>query len=338
MSVSGSDRTIPGTVYQARSSKRARASLARRGPQLVLTAEDGKTGAVAIAEVEPGIAAVPDTLTLTDGRRFIPDTPVPADFLPGRGQSASRAIGWLERLRGPQILIILVLAMGAFGAVRYGLPLLADGATALIPYTAERQLGVAVLAGLEDQAFEDSSLAAERRDALRAEALDLADLAGLGQTPEILFRSMPGIGANALALPGGIVVISDQLIALMPSDDAILAVVAHEYGHVDERHGLRRLLRVAGLGLLITMAFGADQSLLEELTGLAVAAGSAAYSRAFEREADTYAADLLAQAGRDPTALADALDALHAACAPSCGDQGWFSTHPGLEERVRALR
>ncbi len=55
------------------------------------------------------------------------------------------------------------------------------------------------------------------------------------------FRASPIIGANAFALPGGIVIVTDQLMQLAEHDDEILAVLAHEIGHVKHRHVLRGL-------------------------------------------------------------------------------------------------
>ena len=49
-------------------------------------------------------------------------------------------------------------------------------------------------------------------------------------------RSGEALGANALALPSGIVIMTDDLVALAKSDDEIGAVMAHELGHVRGRH------------------------------------------------------------------------------------------------------
>lgn len=57
----------------------------------------------------------------------------------------------------------------------------------------------------------------------------------------------PQIGANAFALPDGTLVVTDELVELAgDNDDEVLAVLAHELGHIHERHGLR-LLRTQGL-------------------------------------------------------------------------------------------
>ena len=87
---------------------------------------------------------------------------------------------------------------------------------------------------------------------------------------------------------------------------------------------------VLGDGILLPslLVVGADETLMEELAALAAAAGSAGYSRGFERDAAAVAQSLLAAA----------LRALRRHCGDSCrDDRGWFSTHPAFEDRIEAL-
>ena len=51
------------------------------------------------------------------------------------------------------------------------------------------------------------------------------------------------LGANAFALPDGVIVFTDELVDLLESDAEILAVFAHGGGHVVERHSLRQILQ-----------------------------------------------------------------------------------------------
>ena len=68
-----------------------------------------------------------------------------------------------------------------------------------------------------------------------------------------------------------------------------------------------------------------------------------AASREMELQADSDAVTLLKKAGRDPASLGNALDKLfEEVCgkklAKACEESGWFSSHPGGEERRRALQ
>ena len=110
-------------------------------------------------------------------------------------------------------------------------------------------------------------------------------------------------------------------------DDALPAAIAHEFAHVDERHGLA--LRVGGLVFAVSMVAVGDASLIEELAALAVSTARFRYSRRFEREADASAARFPEAAGRRFDDPARALAALQRARGHACErDGGWFSTQP----------
>ena len=130
---------------------------------------------------------------------------------------------------------------------------------------------------------------------------------------------------------------TDDLVRML-DDDRVLAVFAHELGHVEARHGLRQVLRVAGTFAIASLVLGGDELLLEELAAIAVATVAASHSRDFERAADAWAGHALDIAGRSRGDLADALRALLEDCGESCrGEPGWLSTHPGIESRILAL-
>ena len=59
------------------------------------------------------------------------------------------------------------------------------------------------------------------------------------------------MGANAFALPNGTIVVTDDLVKLAEHDDELVAVLAHEIGHVVSRHALRRVLQDSGVMLLV---------------------------------------------------------------------------------------
>jgi predicted Zn-dependent protease len=143
------------------------------------------------------------------------------------------------------------------------------------------------------------------------------------------------MGANAVAFPGGPVVITDALVALAPSDAALAGVMAHELAHVRERHGLRQAARAGSVLLMVALVFGDAGSMIDQLAaafGLVVAN---AYSRDFEREADQIAAGILRGLGIPTEDLARLLERLGMGEAEGLG---WLGTHPEGAERARELR
>ena len=151
----------------------------------------------------------------------------------------------------------------------------------------------------------------------------------------LAFRRGGDLGANAFALPDGAIVFTDELVDLLESDAEILAVFAHEYGHVVERHSLRQILQDSAITVLSFLIIGeATDTLQESLNALPAVFMHGAYSRAFELEADDYAMRMLAEAGHSPNALGDALGRLS---EKHGGEEGlkYFSTHPPFEDRIR---
>lgn len=140
---------------------------------------------------------------------------------------------------------------------------------------------------------------------------------------------------NALALPAGTVVITDALLGLAATPDAFAGVLAHEIGHVDRRHGLRKLIHDGGLMIALSF-FTGDAASIVAAGGRALA--GAAYSRDAEREADDFAVAAVAAAGGDPEALGPFLARLdESAAATTGGLGGLLDTHPLSAERAAAI-
>ena len=153
------------------------------------------------------------------------------------------------------------------------------------------------------------------------------------------FRNAEGLGANAMALPSGAIYMTDQLVALTSDDRVLMAVVAHEAGHVKRRHGLRQIIQGATVAALITWYFG-DFSAL----GAAAPASllQAKYWRDLEREADAYAAQVLKMNNLPVSLLADALELIQKSHGPEgkedAGALAYLATHPATSERLAWLR
>ena len=99
---------------------------------------------------------------------------------------------------------------------------------------------------------------------------------------------------NAVALPGGRMVLFDGLLDEAPNADAVAGVVAHEVAHVRRRHVASAMVRQLGLGTVVTL-FGGG--------AVATNAGdlvSLKFSRGAESEADADAIAMLNRARISP--------------------------------------
>ena len=329
-------------LYEALSSRRREGWLERRGDRFLFFPDAGGEDTAPFEElelrqVEPPVARGPRRITLADGRSLEVLDAIPSGFLAGHEGSVGYWIRWWEAFSLPKAALLVGVLIACLVGVRMVLPLAADLATRLVPHAAEAYVGEAAFEEYESILnLAPSSLPKPRRDWLRAESLRMADAVGLEHEPRILFRKM-GL-PNAFAFPGGPIVITDELVALLQDDKLILAVVGHELAHVEQRHGLRQIARAAGAVLIMTVALGGvDVSGVEELTTLAIVVASKGYSRDFEREADLRGAEIFGAIGGEPEDLAAALERLGRVCGESCQENNLFASHPGIQERIEAL-
>lgn len=277
-------------------------------------------------------------------------------YLPGGGACAiadndavdalareGRFARFLHRLESRPAYAAIALALvvaSLWLLIDRGLPAAAERVALRIPPAAETALGRESLATFDRYWMKPSTLPPQRRATLRAEFERMAAAAGTTPPHRLEFRSSPEIGPNAFALPAGTIVITDQLVALAQSDAEVLAVLAHELGHVVHRHAMRRLLQGSAAALIIAGVTGDISS----STSLAAAAPTlllqAKYSRDYELEADRYAIDLMRRAGIPPDSFATILARLqgYAAQHGGSGAPSFLASHPPTEERQALAR
>ncbi len=246
-------------------------------------------------------------------------------------------LGWITAI------CLLTIAIG-WGTVSYGVPFLAKQVAFALPRDVDEQLGQGTMSALDEFAFKPSTLSKSDRDRLQQyfqELLTLSDLKA-GEV-ELLFRASPVMGANALALPSGIVVMTDELVRLAHDDEEIIAVFAHEIGHIRERHSLRGVLQNSSVALLIAGATGDIAALTSIAATLPTLMVQLKYSRSFELEADDYAVDLLKQREIEPTKLGDILLRMTEMAggdvdpAREGAFSDYLSTHPNSVERMQRI-
>ena len=316
------------------------ATLTRDGGHFRLTHTNDGVGIDIEIQMEfDRLARLPQSIALSTGQRFVPFEELPAGFLGISESRRSSWVNWLDSFSPVKAAVLLVLlALGILG-LRAAVPVAADLAVEIVPAQFESAIGRWAFREIEAVMLEPSQLTASRRSRIRATAHALALLGGIDPIPEIHFRHAPMIGANAFALPGGPILVTDDLVKVLGDDDKIVAVLAHEFGHVEERHGLRQVLRIGGIFLIASLVLGSDDTLMEELTALVISTTASGYSRRFERDADLFAANLLRTGGRSAGDLADALQLVMVDCGDVCRNEAsWLSTHPSTESRIKVIR
>lgn len=240
-------------------------------------------------------------------------------------------------------LALTALVVALF--LRFGIPPLARHAAFALPPAAEKSMGREALATLDRLLMKPSNLPKERRDELSALFRRVAGSDGDAAGYRLEFRSCPAIGANAFALPSGIVIITDDLVGLSRQDVEIAAILAHELGHIRGRHILRHVLQSSSTALIMATLTGDLLSITSLAATLPTVLVDASYSRAFEREADDAAMVWMKSAGVPPRSYAEILARLQAQLDVKQGKgaggtdpvRNYLSTHPDTGERIRRI-
>jgi Zn-dependent protease with chaperone function len=246
---------------------------------------------------------------------------------PVDGKGVRRAALWAGGAVASLALIVFVLV-----------PVLAGQLAQMIPPEREQQLGDAVV----DQLQSLFALAGDERPGLcdttsGLEALErmTARLNADPQLPYPLRVSVLDHGlVNAVALPGGRILIFRGLLEAASNPEEVVGILAHEIGHVVSHDPTREALRAAGtagiLGLLLGDVFGA--SIVVVATDAVV---NASYQRDAETRADETAYALLADAGLPSRPFADFFIKMKKKYGDTDGILKLIASHPGLDGRAQ---
>lgn len=272
----------------------------------------GSIAATALARLDIGQDDVAELV-----RRNCPD-------LNGEGSaphaSAWQVVGWSA-----------AAAIGIVAAVFFGLPLLADRLTEAIPYAWEKPLGTIVDKQVRLVFGDKTCASAEGTAALEHLIARLQAAAKLPIQPQaVVLQSKV---TNAFAAPGGRVFILSQMLDDAGTPDELAGVLAHEFGHVKHRDGLRRLIREGGTGYLLGLLFGDVSG-----AGAILFAGrillNAEYSREVESAADEFAITTMTALGRPTSSLGDLL---HRMAGKDTESFSLLMDHPVTSARVQRL-
>ena len=198
----------------------------------------------------------------------------------------------------------LAAAASLAGIVWYGVPLLAARLTPFVPYAIERRIGEAADSQARAMFKGGNCGAPEGQAALDKLAGALKGASDLRQ--EVHVAALPSKVVNAFALPGGRVYVLSGLIDAARTPDELAGVLAHEFGHVAHRDGMRVMIEQGSSAFVIGLFFG-DVFGAGAMAAAARASLGAAYSREAETEADDFAIQTLGKAGRPAKPLGELL-------------------------------
>ncbi|MCA9728423.1 MAG: M48 family metallopeptidase [Candidatus Eisenbacteria bacterium] len=148
---------------------------------------------------------------------------------------------------------------------------------------------------------------------------------------------------NAFALPGGQIFITAGLYRRLETDGQLAGVLAHEIGHVIERHGAQHLAKeqlTQGLtGAAVIATYDPNDPASRNTAQVAALLGTLVnmrYGRNDELESDRWGVRLCHAAGYDPRAMIRVMEILAEAAGPDRPPE-FFSTHPNPEHRIERI-
>ncbi len=225
--------------------------------------------------------------------------------------------------------------LAAAGLYLWGIPALAAVLAPFVPVSWEEQLGAKVvdeIAPPERQCTDETHLA-------KIDAIMERLTAALPEHPYTLKVAVVDLPImNALAAPGGYIVLFEGLVTRMDTPEELAGVLAHEIQHIILRHTTRTILQDASTGILIAAVVGDISSAAAYAFHAARTLGRLKYSRTHETEADIEGMQLLIAAKIDPQGMVDFFEKLKKEYGDMPEFLQYVSTHPSSDERIETLR
>lgn len=137
---------------------------------------------------------------------------------------------------------------------------------------------------------------------------------------------------NALAAPGGHIIVFTGLLEATESPEELAGVLAHEMQHVLKKHVTRGIFQETSTGMLMSLVLGDFRGASRAVQTV----GNLRYSRISEDEADRLGAELLIKAGIDTLGMAEFFDRLSR--RGNIMPVKYLSTHPAPDERAENVK
>jgi predicted Zn-dependent protease len=239
----------------------------------------------------------------------------------GRAQTG-RIVAWSLAAMASIVLIVI-----------YGMPLVAERLTPLIPLSFERRLG-----GMADNQVRSifggrtcSNAEGQAAFAKLVETLRQASHLGAPLQAEVITSRIP----NAFALPGGKIYLLNGLLQKAETPDELAGVIAHEMGHVGHRDHLRMMIHRGGVSFLTGLLFG-DVTGSSAVIFVTRSLFEVSYTREAEQSADAFAIETMHALGRSPAPMGELL--FRVTGAEGGRTIGILASHPLTEDRRALMR
>ncbi|MDH4227120.1 MAG: M48 family metallopeptidase [Deltaproteobacteria bacterium] len=239
-----------------------------------------------------------------------------------------------SKIRKKRTAIIAVLSLISFAALIalhfWGIPAAASRIAAHIPVKWEERLGASVVKNLteRERLCENEDLKKYMDEMVRRLNESIPENP---YTFKIYVAKNKMV--NALAAPGGHIIVFTGLIEATNSPEELAAVLAHEFQHVLKKHATKYIIQSLSTSFLFAAILGdasvaANAAMILSITN---------YSRTLEEEADSEAVELLIKSDIDPAALKTFFSTLEKKDPKMPEALRYISTHPMTGDRIKNI-
>jgi Zn-dependent protease with chaperone function len=322
---------IPAAYFDGKTSRRFSVMLSVAAGTALIRGDIQRDCPISELRVSERVRNAARKVTFPDGAYLeVSDNAGFIQLLADTGYHDSLVVLLQQSWRGTLVACVATITVLILGYL-YGLPAASEAIAKALPEQAERAIGRETLGFLDRKVLAPSQLPEDRRAAIVARFNALTPPRQGVPSYEIIFRKSK-IGPNAFALPSGQIILTDEIVHMVESDDAVIGILAHELGHLHERHMMRRLIQSSVIGAA-AMALSGDVSSV--VAGIPTILLDLKYSRDAEREADDYAVGMLKA---NDIGLSN-LTLLFEKFGDEPENAAYFSSHPPASERIdRILR
>ena len=284
-----------GTYYDGKSANKYPVKLFLTRTQLQLVFSDGRRISWLYPNLKLSRAGSTGPVRLersTSNPDIIPESVVIEDpkFLHEAHRVAPGALGniWNQphkrKMRyGLMILVLVIIPPFIFAIWVYAIPAMTNAVADKIPTEWEEKLGQNYFQALFKESLKDP-------DPKTRKALDAISKRLLTAVPDQPYHFRiyvhPSKMVNAMALPGGTIIVFQGLINVTETPEELAGVLAHEFQHVLKRHSTRGIIRSEAINLFGLIISGNSDS----ITSVILQAGGILeflrFSRTLESQAD----------------------------------------------------
>ena len=338
---------MKGFWFAAESSTRNDATLQLVNNQCLLCigGHDMRSSSLAELDISDRLGDMPRRVIWPDGGTFeTRDNETIDAWLADSGHKGARSmvLHRLESSWGWVATALLVTVLVAYLGIRYGVPATSETIARKLPPAVNEAVSTQTLAALDRVLFQDTETSASEQEQVQQQFDEL--IAALPENDfdfKLHFRRMRGL-PNAMALPGGDVVVTDAFLDLVEHPQELDSVLLHEIGHVVEHHGMTQAITASTFSVIASLAFGDLNAMGEVAASVPVFMMQSSYSRNAESEADAYAFARMQQMGKDPKHFADIIlrlsDEERGVDSEEDDISSYFSSHPDSRARARKAR